>query len=95
MYILMTLDAQDDNRLANRQFWSRIFGSAIQRNREKRGQSVAEAARLAGMEPSAWAAVEVGCVPDPGMLHPISYALGLRHDKIATLALLCQNAWEQ
>ncbi|MFZ1084549.1 MAG: hypothetical protein WAN35_06265 [Terracidiphilus sp.] len=52
-------------RQTNSQFWGRIFGAAIQQNREKRGHSVAEAVRLAGMEPSAWLAIEAGCVPDP------------------------------
>jgi len=91
----MTFHVQEGARLANREFWGRVFGAAIQQNREKRGHSVAEAAWLAGMEPSEWAAVEAGYVPDPGLLHPISDALGLRHDKIAILACLCQGAWEQ
>jgi hypothetical protein len=47
------------------------------------------------METAEWAAIEAGCVPDPRQLHPMSDALGLRHDKIAMLAFLCQGAWEQ
>lgn len=91
----IVISRQQDPCQLDRQFWGRIFGAAIRRNRETRGHSIAEAARLAGMEPSAWAAVEAGCVPDPGLLHPISDALGLRYDKIALLACLCQGAWEQ
>lgn len=91
----MRINCPNDLRQVNSQFWGRIFGTAIQKNREKRGHSVAEAARLAGMEPSEWAAVEAGYVPDPGLLHPISDALGLSYDKIAVLACLCQGAWEQ
>jgi hypothetical protein len=54
-----------------------------------------EAARLSGMEVSEWAAIEAGYVPDPQQLHPMSDALGLRRDKIALLAFICQGAWEQ
>jgi hypothetical protein len=90
----ITFYVQDDLRQANSQFWGRIFGLSIQSGRKKKAYSVEEAARLAGMEWSAWLAVEAGCVPDPAQLHPMSDALGLRHDKIATLAFICQGAWE-
>jgi transcriptional regulator with XRE-family HTH domain len=91
----MTLYAQDDLHLANRQSWSRIFGNCIEKTREACGRSLEEAARLSGMETSEWAAIEAGCVPDPAQLHPMSDALGLRYDKIAILAFLCQGAWKQ
>ena len=91
----MTFYVQDDLRLASRQSWGRIFGSCIEKIRETCGRSLEEAARLSGMETSEWAAIEAGCVPDPAQLHPMSDALGLRYDKIAMLAFLCQGAWEQ
>jgi hypothetical protein len=47
------------------------------------------------METSEWAAIEAGRVPDPGQLHPMSDALGLRYDKIALLAFICRDAWGQ
>ena len=85
---------QDNARLANRQSWGRLFGNCIQRTREACGRSLEEAAWLSGMETSEWAAIEAGYVPDPAQLHPMSDALGLRYDKIATLAFICQGAWE-
>ena len=86
---------QDDLRQATRQSWDRLFGNCIEKTREACGRSLEEAARLSGMETSEWAAIEAGCVPDPAQLHPMSDALGLRHDKIAMLAFICQGAWEQ
>ena len=50
---------------------------------------------MSGMEVSEWMSIEAGFVPDPRQLHPMSDALGLRHDKIMMLAFLCQGAWEQ
>ena len=91
----MTFNVQEDLRFSSRQSWGRLFGACIEKTREACGRSLEEAARLSGMETSEWAAIEAGYVPDPGLLHPISDALGLRHDKIALLAFLCQGAWEQ
>jgi transcriptional regulator with XRE-family HTH domain len=90
----MTFYVQDDARQANSQSWGRLFGSCIEKTREACGRSLEEAARLSGMETSEWAAIEAGCVPDPAQLHPMSDALGIRYDKIAMLAFLCQGAWE-
>jgi hypothetical protein len=59
----ITFYVQDDLRQANSQFWGRIFGLSIQSGRKKKAYSVEEAARLAGMEWSAWLAVEAGCCP--------------------------------
>ena len=59
------------------------------------GRSVEEAAQLAGMEASEWSAVEAGFVPDPAKLRPMADALELRYDRIATMAVLCRDAWEQ
>jgi hypothetical protein len=86
---------QDDLRQANSQSWGRLFGTCIEKTREACGRSLEEAARLSGMETSEWAAIEAGCVPDPAQLHPMSDALGLRYNKIAMLAIICQGAWEQ
>jgi hypothetical protein len=91
----MTFHVQDDLRLATRQSWGRLFGTCIEKTREACGRSLEEAARLSGMETSEWAAIGAGCVPDPAQLHPMSDALGLRHDKILMLAFICQGAWEQ
>jgi transcriptional regulator with XRE-family HTH domain len=92
----MSMDfyVQYNTRLARRQSWGRLFGNCIEKTREACGRSLEEAARLSGMETSEWAAIEAGCVPDPAQLHPISDALGLRYDKIAMLAFICQGAWE-
>jgi hypothetical protein len=47
------------------------------------------------METSEWLAIEAGRVPDAAHLHPMSDALGLRFEKIALLAFICQEAWKQ
>jgi hypothetical protein len=47
------------------------------------------------MEASEWSAVEAGFVPDPAKLRPMADALALRYDRIATMAVLCRDAWEQ
>jgi hypothetical protein len=49
----MIINCQNDLRQANSRFWGRIFGLSIQSGRKKKAYSVEEAARLAGMEPSA------------------------------------------
>ena len=90
----MLSNEQDSLCPVRRMAWGRLFGSCIEKTREACGRSAEEAARLAGMETSDWLAIEAGCVPDPAQLHPMSDALGLRYDKIATLAMLCREAWE-
>ena len=91
----MKFYVQDDLRFSDRRSWGRLFGACIEKIRVACGRSLEEAARLSGMEISEWAAIEAGYVPDPQQLHPMSDALGLRRDKIALLAFLCQGAWEQ
>ena len=91
----MYSDMQNSPDFTRRQALGRLFGSCIEKTRQACGRSLDEAAQLSGMETSEWAAIEAGRVPDPGQLHPMSDALGLRYDKIALLAFICQDAWEQ
>ena len=78
-----------------RQFWGRMFGDGIRAHREHMGISIEEAAGLSGMEISEWMAIEDGYVPqDVNRLRAMSAAIEMRYDQIATLALLCQHAWE-
>jgi Helix-turn-helix domain len=70
-------------------------GNGANQRNPAAGRSVEEAARLAGMEASEWASVEAGFVPDPAKLRPMADALELRYDRIATMAVLCRDAWEQ
>ena len=89
------------NRLAShasssvsRRAWRQIFGSMIRERREAIGRSLEEAARLAGMESSEWAAVESGHIPaDPDRLRSMAAALEIRFDQLALLVYLCQEAW--
>jgi hypothetical protein len=72
----------------------RLFGIMIQDVREFTARSVEEAARLAGMEPSEWAAVEDGdIVVDPAWLRPMADALGICFDQMVTMVHLSQFAW--
>lgn len=78
-----------------RQFWGRMFGEGIKASRERAGISVEEAAGLSGMAVSEWMAIEDGYVPqDVDRLRAMAAAIEMRYDQIATLALLCQHAWE-
>jgi transcriptional regulator with XRE-family HTH domain len=86
---------QNDLPLTRRRAWGRLFGTCIEKTREARGHSVEEAAHLAGMEASQWAAIEAGYVPDPARLRPMADALECGYEKIALLAFICQGAWEQ
>jgi transcriptional regulator with XRE-family HTH domain len=91
----MRVRCQNDLRQANSQFWGRVFGLFMQKGREKSGYSVEEAARLAGMEPSAWAAVEAGRVPETAaQLRSMAEVLKLSSAQLGTMVLLCQGAWE-
>jgi transcriptional regulator with XRE-family HTH domain len=92
----MQFNMQDDFSLARRQARGRLFGSCIEKTREAGGRSVEEAAHLAGMEASQWAAIEDGYVPvDSTQLRSIAGTLECGYEKIALLAFICQGAWEQ
>jgi transcriptional regulator with XRE-family HTH domain len=87
---------QVDLFLIRRQAWGRLFGSCIERTREAGGRSVEEVAHLAGMEASQWAAIEGGYVPaDATRLRSMAGALECGYEKLASLAFICQGAWEQ
>jgi Helix-turn-helix domain len=69
-------------------------GIMIQDVREFTAHSVEEAAQLAGMEPSEWAALEDGdIVVDPAWLRPMADALGIRYDRMQAMVHLCQFVW--
>ena len=51
----MTINNQEGLHRVQRLVWGQLFGIFIKKGRETRGRSLEEAARLAGMEPSAWA----------------------------------------
>ena len=74
--------------------WRRLFGIMIQDVREFTARSVEEAAQLAGMEPSEWAALEDGdIVVDPAWLRPMADALEIRFDQIQAMVHFSQFAW--
>ena len=78
----------------SRRAWRQMFGSMILERREAIGRSVEEAARLAGMELSEWAAVEAGHIPaNPARLRSMAAAIEVRFDELALLVYLCQGAW--
>ena len=91
----MMFYGQDNLEPVCRLVWGRLFGQCVGKTREAAGHSVEEAARLAGLETSQWAAVEAGYVPDPAKPRPMADALELGYNKIATLAVLCRDGWEQ
>ena len=79
-----------------RNAWRELFGGMIQERREAIGLSVEEAARLAGMESSEWAAVESGQVAaDQDRLRAISDAIEVGFDEMALTVYLCQGAWAE
>jgi transcriptional regulator with XRE-family HTH domain len=78
-----------------RTVWGRMFGHCIQETRKKADLSLEEAARLSGMESSEWMSVEEGNVPrDINQLRAMADAMAINFDKIATLVLVCREAWE-
>jgi transcriptional regulator with XRE-family HTH domain len=79
----MMFYGQDNLDSVRRLVWGRLFGQCVVKTREAAGRSVAEAAHLAGMETSQWAAIESGFVPDPAKLRPMADALEIGYDKIA------------
>jgi hypothetical protein len=76
-----------------RKTMGRLFGLYLKSGREKRGRSIEEVARLAGMETPEWAAIEAGNTPDPATLHSIAAALGNTISQIAPMVRICQDAW--
>jgi len=86
---------QDNSGRDNRESWGEIFGLFIQKGREKTGRSIEEVAALAGMEPSAWLAVESGRVPETAkQLRTMAEALKLSNAQFGIILLLCRDAWE-
>ena len=78
-----------------RAVWGRLFGHYIGTIRKNAGLSIEEAAGLSGLEISEWAAVEEGYVPqDINRLRAMADAMEIGFDRIATLVLLCREAWE-
>ena len=91
----MTMNNQEDFNRVQRLVWGQLFGIFIQKGREKRGRSLEEAARLAGMEPSEWLAVEAGRVPETAaQLRSMAEALEFSKVQLATAVQICRGAWE-
>ena len=89
----MTISMQDDLR---RQAGARLLGGCIEKTRQAGGHSIEEAACLAGMKASQWAAIEGGYVPvDSMQLRSMAGALECGYEKIALLSFICQGASEQ
>ena len=78
-----------------RQSMGRLFGSCIQEARKNAALSIEEAARLFGMEAFEWMTIEEGSAPqDINQLRAMADAMEIGFDKIATLVLVCWDAWE-
>ena len=78
-----------------RKFWGEMFGESIKASRERAGFSVEKCADLAGMKMSEWAAIEDGYVPqDTNRLRAMAAAMEINYEQVATMALLCREAWE-
>jgi len=94
----MTISGSQLSPLANfalRRSWAGIFAKAIEHNRQARGLSLEEAAQLAGMEVSQWAAIEAGSVPQTtAQLHALAGTLEIGYDRLLNLVLLCRDAWK-
>jgi transcriptional regulator with XRE-family HTH domain len=77
-----------------RQVWRRIFAMMIESARKRLGRSREQAATLAGMESSEWAAIEAGHVPaDPARLRAMAASLEIRFEQMENMVLLCREAW--
>jgi ribosome-binding protein aMBF1 (putative translation factor) len=78
-----------------RQSMGRLFGFCIQKTRESVGLSIEEAARLSGMELTEWMAIENGTVPqDINRLRAMADTMEISFDRIASMVLVCRDAWE-
>jgi ribosome-binding protein aMBF1 (putative translation factor) len=81
-------------RQQRRRFWGQVFGVGIGNIRKHTGLSVEDAAELAGMEASEWAAIEAGCVPrSTARLKMMARALDVSLEELANLVQLCSEAW--
>ena len=90
----MVISQQSALTPARQQVYARLFGRCIEKIRESKCQSLEETATLAGMEPSEWAAIEAGHVPDDAaQLQSMAGALECHYDQIVNLALVCKGAW--
>ena len=93
--ILESESTPSANFAIRRRFWAGIFAKAILHTRQECGLSVEEAAQLAGMEASEWAAIEAGSVPQTtAQLHAMAGTLEISYERLVNLVLLCRDAWE-
>ncbi len=78
-----------------RRFWAGFLAHTVQHHRQARALSVEQAAQLAGMEASEWAAIEAGYVPQTtAQLRSMAGTLEISYDRLLNLVLLCRDAWE-
>ena len=77
-----------------RQIWGQFFGALIRSARETRGLSIEEASRAVGMAVSEWEAIEAGTVPRTReQLEAVAAGLDIEWDAMASLVLVCGQAW--
>ena len=78
-----------------RRSFGRMFGFGIRETRESAGLSIEEAARLSGMALSEWMAIEAGSVPQElNTLRAMAETLQVDFEVIASMVLVCRDAWE-
>lgn len=77
-----------------RRFWGQVFGVGIGNIRKQTGLSVEDAAELAGMQASEWAAIEAGSVPrSTARLKTMARALDVSLGELVNLVQLSSEAW--
>ena len=92
---ILSVQYEPSLAILRRRFWAGVFARAIEHNRQARGLSLEDAARLAGLETSQWAAFEAGAVPrTDAELYAIAGTLEIGCDQLFNLVLLCRDAWE-
>ena len=76
-------------------FSARMFGAFIESAREKAGRSIEQAAMLAGISATQWTAIEAGNqLPSTRSgLRALADAAGIEWDTMASIVLLCRQAW--